>query len=155
MSTRLKRSTRQRVATAVSAGGVVYRLTEGHVQIAICGRTDSGLWALPKGTPAPGESTEQTAVRETQEETGLQVTLVRPLGTIDYWFAARNVRYHKYVHFFLMKAVGGDTAQHDQEYDEVRWVEIDEALSRLGYPNEAAIVRQAAAQLAADAPRPT
>jgi 8-oxo-dGTP pyrophosphatase MutT (NUDIX family) len=62
-----------------------------------------------------------------REETGLDVRIVRPLGTIEYWFALPPRRVHKTVHFFLMEALGGDTSRHDHEYEEVRWVPVEDA----------------------------
>ncbi len=82
-------------------------------------------------------------LREAREETGLQVRLIEPLSSIEYWFVFRTTRYHKTVHFYLMEATGGDVAQHDHEYDEVRWFDADEALTRLTYPNEVEIARRA------------
>ncbi|MEK7247084.1 MAG: NUDIX hydrolase [Chloroflexota bacterium] len=133
---------RLRVERAVSAGGVVYRLNPG-IEIAICGRTSNGVWGLPKGTPDEGESIEQTALREVSEETGLQVVIVDKIGVVEYWFAADGVRYHKWVHHFLMQTTGGDTSQHDLEYDKVEWRPIEDALRTLTFRNEANMVEKA------------
>jgi 8-oxo-dGTP pyrophosphatase MutT (NUDIX family) len=135
---------RPRVEDAVSAGGVVYRLNGNHgVEIVICGRTSDGVWGLPKGTPDPGETIEQTAVREVSEETGLQVKIVARIGVVEYWFARQGVRYHKWVHHFLMQSTGGDTSQHDLEYDKVEWRPIEDALRTLTFRNEANMVEKA------------
>src|SRR2546428_9130054 len=109
----------QPVQRAVSAGGIVYRLVDGGVEFAICGRDSDGVWGLPKGTPDSGESLEQTALREVSEETGLEVGVLDKLGVIEYWFAREGVRYHKWVHYYLMESTGGDTQNHDLEYDKV------------------------------------
>lgn len=136
------------VRDAVSAGGVVWRQGDGGVEVVLCGRKAEGIWVLPKGTPDPGESLEATALREVAEETGLQVRAVRPLTTIEYWFASGGVRVHKRVHHWLMEATGGDTALHDHEFDVVEWAGIDEALARLTYENERRVVAEAARLLA-------
>jgi 8-oxo-dGTP pyrophosphatase MutT (NUDIX family) len=133
---------RSRVEDAVSAGGVVYRITGG-IEIAICGRTSDGVWGLPKGTPDPGETIEQTAIREVSEETGLEVHIVDKIGVVEYWFAREGVRYHKFVHHFLMQSTGGDTSQHDLEYDKVEWRPIEDALRTLTFRNEANMVEKA------------
>ena len=134
-----------RVKNAVSAGGVVYRRSTRGPEIALCGRSLPGTWSLPKGTPDTGETLEQTALREAQEETGLQVELEEHLGNIDYWFTDRSEesRYHKTVHFYLMLARGGSVDLHDPEFDTVRWFPAEEALKTLTYPNEAAVLRRA------------
>ena len=97
-----------RTEQATSAGGVVYRRTERGVEFLLCGRTSERLWALPKGTPEPGESLEQTALREVREETGLGVEIERELGTIDYTFTrpAQGLRLDKTVHRSEERRVG-------------------------------------------------
>jgi 8-oxo-dGTP pyrophosphatase MutT (NUDIX family) len=129
----------------VSAGGVVYRRSpaDAAVEVALVGRLRPKRWALPKGTPEVGETLEGTAVREVGEETGLQVHIEQPLDQIQYWFVWGGVRHFKTVHFYLMQMVGGDTANHDGEYDVVEWFPIAEALRRLSYPNEARVVDKA------------
>lgn len=124
-TTRARRSSRARTATA--AGGVVVRGTFPDVEVVVAGRDRDRTWVFPKGTPEAGERIEETAIREVSEETGLAVEIVAPLGSIEYWFAAAGERVHKSVHFFLMRATGGDVSRHDHEYDEVRWAGVDEA----------------------------
>lgn len=134
---------RQRVETATSAGGVVFRRSDGGVEVVICGRDSDGVWGLPKGTPDPGETLEQTATREVTEETGLQVRIVDKVGVVEYWFAREGVRYHKWVHHYLLEAVGGNTAEHDHEYDRVEWRPIEIAIKTLSFKNEVDIVKKA------------
>lgn len=129
------RSVRLPVRDAMSAGGVILRDREGTLEVAIAGRDADGTWVFPKGTPDEGESIEETALREVAEETGLEVRIKAPLGTSEYWFASRGTRFHKRVHFFLMEATGGDVSAHDQEYDVVRWVPVDEARRLLSFEN--------------------
>jgi 8-oxo-dGTP pyrophosphatase MutT (NUDIX family) len=147
---------RSRVVAAFSAGGVVYRLASaanaaadsGSVyEVALVGRIKHDLWALPKGTPRAGETTEATALREVREETGLLTRIVAEIGRIEYTFQRKGVRYRKEVLHFLMEPTGGDIANHDAEYDRVEWVLIDDAVERLTYENEAEIVRRASTLL--------
>ena len=148
---------------AYSAGGVVFRLVpidttknrdvadlwgtgrfdDTMVEVALVGRSHPGIWALPKGTPRSGETIEQVAVREVQEETGLQVRLIAYIGNISYSFVRDQVRYQKQVRHFLFEAIGGDTALHDHEYDVVEWFPFAEASRRLTYQNEVNILYQA------------
>jgi 8-oxo-dGTP pyrophosphatase MutT (NUDIX family) len=150
---RRRGSRRFAIEDLVSAGGIVYRRGEGGIEVVLCGRPDRGLWVLPKGTPEKAETLEETARREVSEETGLQVRIERKVGVIEYWFTRAEVgkRFHKRVHHFLMVPVGGDIANHDQEYDEVRWFPVKEAEQRLTFPDEKEILRRAVALLREDA----
>ncbi|MCC7366356.1 MAG: NUDIX hydrolase [Dehalococcoidia bacterium] len=132
------------VRDAVSAGGVVYRRAgDGTVEVVLCGRPSEKLWGLPKGTPDDGEAIEHTALREVREETGLEAVIVQKLGSIDYWFMANGVRYHKWVHHWLMEPTGGDLGDHDHEFEAVEWVPIDQAFRRLTFENERRMVAEA------------
>ncbi len=142
-TTRVRR--RPRVRNARAAGGVVLREGSGGREVVLAGRHSDGTWVFPKGTPDGAESIEETALREVREETGLGVRIVRPIGVIDYWFAAPGERVHKFVHFFLMEAIGGDVAGHDREYDEVRWVSAAEARRMLSFETYREILDRALA----------
>lgn len=137
-----------RNARATSAGGVIHRLVDGQIQIVLGHRREPSLWALPKGTPHAGETLEETALRETREETGLDVTIEAPIRSVSYVFVRGRTRFHKTVHFYLMRAVGGDVSGHDREFDEVRWVELNEALELMTHATERALVEEAAKLIA-------
>lgn len=104
---------------------------------------DGVTWSLPKGTPNGGETMEQTALREVEEETGLQVRIVAPIGPIEYYFVQSGTRIHKTVHYYVMEAVGGDLRLHDHEFDEVRWVGTDDATTLMTFPTEREVVARA------------
>lgn len=136
-----------RTVRAMSAGGIVVRRGDDGPQLVLGSRRrerDGTTWTLPKGTPHPGETVEQTALREVTEETGLDVSIVSTVGAIDYWFVQDGTRIHKTVHYFLMRPTGGDLSRHDHEFDEVRWVETAAAESMLSFPTERDIVSRAA-----------
>jgi 8-oxo-dGTP pyrophosphatase MutT (NUDIX family) len=128
-----------------SAGGLV--LDTATDRVALIGRLDRRgrlLWSLPKGHIEAGETPEQTAVREVQEETGIDGEVVRPLGTIDYWFIADGTRrVHKTVHHFLLVAHSFELCDEDVEVTEVAWVALDELDNRLAYADERRLVRKA------------
>jgi 8-oxo-dGTP pyrophosphatase MutT (NUDIX family) len=138
-----------RTARATSAGGVVHRSEAGRVEVVLVHRRVPPLWALPKGTPDSGETLAQTAIRETREEAGLEVEIEEPISAITYFFVHRRTRFHKTVHFFLMRPIGGRLEDHDHEFDEVRWVEIEEALQLMTHATEREVVLRAAELLAA------
>lgn len=133
-----------------SAGGIVYRIVDGRVEVLLCGRAQPPVWALPKGTPDKGESTEATALREVREETGLEVAMGNVVGEIEYWFTKPKARVHKRVRFFLMSPRGGRTEDHDPEFDFVRWFPCKEALKVMTYPTEMKLLEKALGQVMAE-----
>lgn len=137
-----------RTARATSAGGVVHRTVDGETEILLVHRRAPVLWALPKGTPDSGETIEETALRETREETGIDVEIEAPLSAIRYFFVRGTTRFHKTVHFFLMRPVGGAIELHDGEFDEVRWARVGEALALMNHATERSVVERAVALLA-------
>jgi len=137
-------------ATATSAGGIVTRFQESIPQLVIGRRKrekEGRTWTLPKGTPIPGETLEQTALREVCEETGLTVRIVSPLDAIHYTFMQRGTRIHKTVHYFMMEPTGGGLEHHDHEFEEVRWIAFDEAGALLSFETERSLVGLAASRL--------
>ena len=100
----------------VSAGGVAIRRVGDRNEVAIVLMIPENRWQLPKGIIDPGETPEQAALREVREEAGIDCTLVEPLEVIEYWFFGNydgtRKRYHKFVHFFLMRYESGDVADH-------------------------------------------
>jgi len=134
-----------RTVDEYSAGGLV--VDTAHNCAALIGRLDRRgrlLWSLPKGHIEEGETAEQAAVREVEEETGIIAAVQAPLGSIDYWFVAEDRRVHKTVQHFLLSATGGELSDADVEVTEVAWVPLPELGSRLAYADERRLVRLAA-----------
>ena len=133
-----------------SSGGVVFRESGGAVEVVLCGVRKPRLWRLPKGTPDPGETREQTALREVREETGLEVELVDTIGSIEYEFErpSDGALCNKKVYFYLMSPTGGDLSLHDDEFDVAQWFLLGEALDSLTYKNEADIVQKGLSEAA-------
>lgn len=134
----------------VSAGGVVYRTGDDGTEICLAARrTRRGdlVWGLPKGAVEPDETPEEAAVREVLEETGLQAEIEIDLGTIRYFYVWEGVRVRKQVRFFLMRAVGGDVANHDEEMEDVRWFPMRRAKKRAAYRGEREVIERAVERL--------
>lgn len=131
----------------VSAGGVVYRRRGAGFQVALISVGPQARWQLPKGLVGRDEEPERAALREVREETGLTAEIMRPLETVEYWYFAdergARVRYHKFVHFFLMRYASGSTDDHDAEVNEARWFSFAEALQALAFKSERAALEQA------------
>jgi 8-oxo-dGTP pyrophosphatase MutT (NUDIX family) len=131
----------------VSYGGVVVR---GDEVIVIVPRGRRRVLGLPKGGPKAGETPEQTAAREVREETGITVRVRERLGQVDYTYRRGGRPIEKTVHFYLCEFEDGDTADHDHEVDDARWMPLAEARRRLSYSGERAMIARALSILAAN-----
>ena len=126
-----------------SAGGLVVDDSGSEPAAAVIGRLDRRgrlLWSLPKGHIERGETREDAAVREVEEETGIRGRIVAPLGTINFWFVASGRRVHKTVHHYLMVAEGGELSDEDVEVSEVAWVPVRELMHKLAYADERKLI---------------
>ena len=112
-------------AEVLAAGGLVLR--DGEVAVVHRPRYDD--WSLPKGKLDSGESFEEAALREVEEETGLRCSLGRSLGDTSYRDRKERM---KLVRYFEMHPEHGEFAPND-EVDELRWVALDEAGELLSY----------------------
>lgn len=130
----------------VSAGGVAFRWRNSKPEIAIVLMKPRLRWQLPKGIVDPGESPEATALREVREEAGIETDLLHLIETIEYWYRStkygKPVRFHKFVHFYLLKYKGGDVSDHDHEVQEARWVSLDSAIDMLAFKSEREVVEK-------------
>jgi 8-oxo-dGTP pyrophosphatase MutT (NUDIX family) len=141
------------VRKEVSAGGVVYRRTGEAVEIALAARrTRKGelVWGLPKGQIEAGESPEAAAVREVREETGVEAQVEAPLGDTRYFYVWDNARIRKLVHMYLLRATGGDVADHDDEMEDVRWFAKEEVVGLAAYRGEREVLQRAVNRLSAE-----
>jgi mutator protein MutT len=127
-----------------SAGGVVVRGVE-LVVITPTRRAANGarVLGLPKGHIDPGETAEQAAEREVREETGITAELIAELGEVRYWYRRGGRTIPKSVVFYLFRYIEGDTADHDDEVEEARWMGLREALTALSYSGEREMVERA------------
>ena len=101
-------------------------------------------WGLAKGGIEEGETTEDAAVREVREETGLDAEIEAVLGETRYFYVWEDVRVRKTVHFFLMRRTGGDIDDRDDEMEDVRWFPLERALKRAAYRGEREVLGRAA-----------
>jgi 8-oxo-dGTP pyrophosphatase MutT (NUDIX family) len=132
----------------VSAGGVVYRKGASGHEVALIRVGEANRWQLPKGIVEPDEAKEAAALREVREETGVDADLIAPIDTIEYWYFGRRggkgVRFHKFVHFYLLKHRTSGSPEDDREaIKEVRWFDLEEAETMLAFGNERAVLAAA------------
>ena len=78
-----------------------------------------------------------------REETGVEARVVERLGDVEYWYRRSGLRVFKTVGFYLCDYVSGDTADHDHEVDDARWMPLERARTELSYPGERRIIERA------------
>ena len=115
-----------------AAGGIVVRGSGSETEVLLVHRPQYDDWTFPKGKVEPGESAEECAVREVEEETGLLCSLGRELESTSYLDAKKRP---KTVRYWVMEVVGG-ALRFDFEVDAARWVSFQEAESLLTYPRD-------------------
>jgi len=136
---------RRHARRETSAGGVVFRRRGDAVHyLVIKDRYDN--WGFPKGHLEVGEEAASAALREINEETGLDALVFHgSVGTIDWYFSFRGVLIHKFCHFFLVESpLGEPEPQSSEGITACRWAPLDEALSLVAYANARAMLRQGA-----------
>jgi 8-oxo-dGTP pyrophosphatase MutT (NUDIX family) len=137
---------RARIET--SAGGVIYRWLDETPHILLI-RDAYQHWGFPKGHLERGETPDAAALREVEEETGLEDLVLGPrLMTIDWFFRARGRLIHKYCHFYLIESPSGDTVPQETEgITACCWVPLPDAIDQISYDNAREVLRSAAPHL--------
>jgi 8-oxo-(d)GTP phosphatase len=119
-----------------AAGALPWRRRRGALQVALVHRPRYGDWAWAKGKLEPAEEWAVAAVREVFEETGFHVRLGRPLPTSEYTLADHaNQPMTKQVRYWAAEVVGGDGTLVN-EIDEVAWLDVADATTRLSYARD-------------------
>lgn len=138
-----------------SAGGIVVKRettqnqTKKHaetIEVLLCQHSQHHGWVFPKGLigdSIKNESKESTAIREVEEETGAKGQIVQALSPVTYWYQFEGKKIKKTVYYYLMKYIGGDTAQHDHEMENVEWLQPNEVTKRLTYPSDKKVWEEA------------
>lgn len=130
----------------ISAGGVVFRRTDGELNILMI-QDRYGKISLAKGKMEPGETVEQTALREIVEETGIQGRIIELLEIIPYQYTNPKVgTINKEVHYYLVEAVDGALQAQVEEIRGVEWLKPEQAWKYQmdnGYKNNHRVVKKA------------
>jgi 8-oxo-dGTP pyrophosphatase MutT (NUDIX family) len=134
--------------TEVSAGGFVISKSDPNL-VALMARFNRGgklEWCIPKGHLEKDETSEQAAIREVFEETGLEAQIIQHLGEVNYQFIQDGSKISKTVNVYLMQQIGGELSfdkDPHKEASELEWVRVSELLARLSHGNEKRIAKVA------------
>ena len=131
-----------------SAGGIVFKRVKTHNLLWLLAQHSQHKgWVFPKGLIGDnikGEKSEETAVREVKEETGVEGKIIKKLpNPATYWYVWQGDKRFKTVYYFLMEYVSGDIADHDNEMMAVEWLPTDEVGKRLTYKSDKVAFQEA------------
>jgi 8-oxo-dGTP diphosphatase len=127
-------------ATIIAAGGVVWREHRGVRQVLLVHRPRYDDWSLPKGKLTPNEHVLVGARREIEEETGQHVVLGPPLGVQRYTVRKNGGTADKLVHYWSATPIDSTDFHPNDEVDEVAWLPVDAARTKLSYPRDVDIL---------------
>lgn len=140
-----------------SAGGVVFKVPptgsgNKNIEILVAQHSQHHGWVFPKGfigdkEEFKGQSKEETALREVEEETGVIGKILEPVTPITYWYVMDSVKRRKTVYYYIMQEVGGDITKHDWEMENVEWLPIDKVEERLTYDSDKTVWKEAKARI--------
>src|SRR3989344_9286844 len=129
-----------------SAGGIVFKKENGKRIWLVAQHSHHKGWVFPKGLIGDhkkGESSEETAVREVQEETGIKGKIITKLPQPStYFYTWAGEKRFKKVEYYLMGYVSGETSDHDWEMQDVQWLEEPEVEKRLSYKSDKIAFRE-------------
>ncbi|MFA5133679.1 MAG: NUDIX domain-containing protein [Patescibacteria group bacterium] len=116
----------------IKAGGILIKEENGQKFILLIYRKKENDWSFPKGHVEPGEEIRKTALREIEEETGLQTEIMKELPPNEYTNSKTGEE--TVTHMYLLRAIT-DNLKPEHEDDRVEWVKLDEIKDRLSYDN--------------------
>ncbi len=129
-----------------SAGGVVFKTGAQGIEILVSQHSQHHGWVFPKGfigDKVKGESKEETALREVEEETGVKGKILTALHPVTYWYHMDGVKRKKTVYYFIMRYQSGDISQHDWEMEKVEWLPPTEVAKRLTFDSDKQVWEEA------------
>lgn len=123
-----------------SAGGIVLRESscqsqesKKELEILVAQHSGHHGWDFPKGHIESGESSQQAAIREVEEETGVKAEIIERVGDVKYFYFEEGTRVLKTVVYFLMKYVGEGEATTAFETSDMVWLEPDKVSDKLTF----------------------
>lgn len=130
--------------TVTSAGGIIFRNEDGEIKFLLI-KNLYDKWTFPKGKVEEGETWQEAAVREIQEETGIsEAEILGEVGEVRFTDKSGDEAIKKNVHFYLVKTDQKETVVDPKAHvKEIAWMREEDALNSLGYPNLADLFKKA------------
>lgn len=116
-----------------SAGGIVLRKTDAEVKVLLTQHSGHRGWEFPKGHIELGESAQDAAVREVEEESGVKAEILEKAGQVEYFYYENKEKAFKKVTYFFMKYVGDGEATTADEVSNIEWLEVNKVGVRLTF----------------------
>lgn len=116
-----------------SAGGIIVRDFDGEKKVLVTQHSKHHGWDFPKGHIELGESAQQAAVREVEEETGVKAEIIEKVGATEYFYWEEGSKVLKTVVYFLMKYIGEGKATTAFEVSDMAWLKPEEVEEKLTF----------------------
>jgi len=126
-----------------SAGGIVFDKRDGQIFIIVTQHSQHHGWVFPKGLIDKGEDKKSTALREVEEEAGVEAKIIQELPPTEYFYQFQGTKIKKKVIYFLMGYISGDIGDHDWEMEDAQWLLIDEVDEKLSFKSDKDVFQEA------------
>ncbi len=124
-----------------SCGAIVFRKSHGNIEILLIKHLNGEYWSFPKGHVEPGETEEETAIREVKEETNIDIIVDHSFREVVTYSPKKDTM--KNVVYFLARAKNYDHQPQESEIAQVKWIELSLAHSALTYDNDKQLINKA------------
>ncbi len=98
---------------------------------------------LPKGLIDKGESSQEAALREVREETGIKAKIIEKVDDAKIFFTFQGEKIFKIISYYLMEYISGEPSADHKEVDEVLWLPFEEAKKKLTYSTDKSVLQKA------------
>ena len=126
-----------------SAGGIVFDKRDGQIFIIVTQHSQHHGWVFPKGLIDKGEDKKSTALREVEEEAGVEAKIIQELSPTEYFYQFQGTKIKKKVIYFLMEYISGDIGDHDWEMEDAQWILVDKVYEKLSFKSDKEVFQEA------------
>ena len=126
-----------------SAGGIVFDKRDGQIFIIVTQHSQHHGWVFPKGLIDKGEDKKSTALREVEEEAGVEAKIIQELSPTEYFYQFQGTKIKKKVIYFRMEYISGDIGDHDWEMEDAQWILVDKVYEKLSFKSDKEVFQEA------------